>query len=574
MRRVRYICIAFSIFLLEFQGIPSFAGPWSPPPKVCGWKDINSPGDDRVCWTISPQTSLTSGSVLRQQTKSPSANSMGEWSNCTQPGVAPCNQKDGNYFAVITLPHCESITQEWCIEGLTVSPQGPEKVVGQFLRNVEGYKTDAFPSLGFPAGTTPGLWKVRDVVHSGNTDTYVAIVNVQFGASTLHDSTLTHNEPRIHKLEARIIPYKQISRNTMINPSPNECAWTEALNTICGEVHDFKSNFKASLTIRVSNKVTGWLMGRLADPVVTVAPVSLSHNRLTIEARPIEVPLFFVSVDNSKLTDAMKKTFVTAGVKGYHLEKPFGIYQGTETSDYSPDVITAFKDAANDRAVASSVVWSFQSTEFGSGSYCLKSTDKLMGIVTTNSIAYEGTAPRFVDGFLDYKVAGVHFNPDGSVFEGRYDLVMLKSIAQCLYGFSDAPISATISILRDGAEQRISTSSLKEFGEGAFTWLKLSAQGFTFSNPTLRVKLSQASDSSSTPEKVTQVLETPEVKENAKTEPKPKPEKIEKAPKNQSSVEVKSSAKQLKKSIICVKGKITKKVTGSKPKCPTGFKKQ
>ncbi|NDA81172.1 MAG: hypothetical protein EBX92_08680, partial [Actinobacteria bacterium] len=189
-------------------------------------------------------------------------------------------------------------------------------------------------------------------------------------------------------------------------------------------------------------------------------------------------------------------------------------------------------------------------------------------------IAYEGTAPRFVDGFLDYKVAGVHFNPDGSVFEGRYDLVMLKSIAQCLYGFSDAPISATISVLKDGAEERISTSSLEEFGEGAFTWLKLSAQGFTFSNPTLRVKMSQSSDASSTPRKVTQGLETPEVKENAKTETKPEPERIEKSSKNQASIEVKSSVKQLKKSITCVKGKTVKKVTGVNPKCPTGFRKR
>jgi hypothetical protein len=154
-----------------------------------------------------------------------------------------------------------------------------------------------------------------------------------------------------------------------------------------------------------------------------------------------------------------------------------------------------------------------------------------MGIVTTNSIAYEGTAPRFVNGFLDYKVAGVHFNPDGSVFEGRYDLVMLKSIAQCLYGFSDAPISATISVLKNGAEERISTTSLEEFGEGAFTWLKLSAQGFTFSNPTLRVKLTQAKAASPV-------------------------------------------VAQKKKSITCVKGKTVKKVAGVNPKCPTGFRKR
>jgi hypothetical protein len=58
-------------------------------------------------------------------------------------------------------------------------------------------------------------------------------------------------------------------------------------------------------------------------------------------------------------------------------------------------------------------------------------------------------------------------------------------------------------------------------------WLKLGAYGFTFSSPTLRVKLSQ--DKAST-------------KKNS--------------------------------TISCIKGKVTKKVTGLTPKCPKGFKKK
>jgi hypothetical protein len=37
---------------------------------------------------------------------------------------------------------------------------------------------------------------------------------------------------------------------------------------------------------------------------------------------------------------------------------------------------------------------------------------------------------------------------------------------------------------------------------------------------------------------------------------------------------VKPTPTVIKKSITCTKGKITKKVTGTKPKCPVGWKKK
>ena len=64
-------------------------------------------------------------------------------------------------------------------------------------------------------------------------------------------------------------------------------------------------------------------------------------------------------------------------------------------------------------------------------------------------------------------------------------------------------------------------------------WLYLSAKNFTFSSPTVKVKLSQ---------------------EGAPVQ------SVQTAPK--------------KTTITCVKGKTTKKVTAVKPVCPTGFKKK
>jgi hypothetical protein len=104
-------------------------------------------------------------------------------------------------------------------------------------------------------------------------------------------------------------------------------------------------------------------------------------------------------------------------------------------------------------------------------------------------------------------------------------------VARCIYGFTKAPIQAVVSIVSAEGENKVATTLIRE-KDG---WLTLSANGFTFSSPVVRVKLSQEAE-------VAPVVAAKPI-----------------APK--------------KSTITCAKGKTTKKVSGVKPKCPTGFKK-
>ena len=93
-----------------------------------------------------------------------------------------------------------------------------------------------------------------------------------------------------------------------------------------------------------------------------------------------------------------------------------------------------------------------------------------------------------------------------------------------IYGFTKAPISATISVTNaDGESQEIATEVMTERNG----WIHLGAYNFHFSAPTVRVKFTQ---------------------EKGKVATSP-----------------------IQKSITCQKGKITKKVSGGK--CPPTFKK-
>jgi hypothetical protein len=87
----------------------------------------------------------------------------------------------------------------------------------------------------------------------------------------------------------------------------------------------------------------------------------------------------------------------------------------------------------------------------------------------------------------------------------------------------------------------VTTQTLKS--SSGFYYFNIS--GFGFSAPTIRVKLAQNSGSP-----------TPNLAEG----------------KDPNTTPQNSSAK--KSTITCVKGKLTKKVTAVKPKCPVGYKKK
>jgi hypothetical protein len=202
-----------------------------------------------------------------------------------------------------------------------------------------------------------------------------------------------------------------------------------------------------------------------------------------------------------------------------------------------------------DKASATQSTWTFYTLprfEISTANSCIANADDLVGFVTTNAATYSAGPPVFNTELksLDYKVMAPHFTAKGDVFKGSYDLKIRSSIARCIYGFNESPIQASISILAEDGTMQVATQTVSE-KDG---WLSLSANGFTYSSPTISAKLTQKD-----PEPVV-------VAPSATPTPTPSP-----------VVTVKPVVKKM--TITCKKGKTTKKVTALKPSCPKGFKK-
>ena len=137
--------------------------------------------------------------------------------------------------------------------------------------------------------------------------------------------------------------------------------------------------------------------------------------------------------------------------------------------------------------------------------------------------------------------------------KGTYDLSIRAEVARCIYGFSSAPIKASISVVSENGVSSVATENVGE-KEG---WFRLGAYGFTFSQPKLRVKLTQEKAPEALPANNGTPSTTPA--NTPMTKPMTKPMTTNKPSR---SVTIK-----------CVKGKSIKMVTSSSPKCPTGYKK-
>jgi hypothetical protein len=232
--------------------------------------------------------------------------------------------------------------------------------------------------------------------------------------------------------------------------------------------------------------------------------------------------------------NANEKDF--AGHFGYNK----GVVGAESGSSKIFDYLEYWRTTLKDTSAFTNTYWSLNSTRWLARDKCLNDTTRVVGVVSTNAMGYDSNAPAFQDGFLNYKVSGFHYAPDGVTTNlGTYDLVLRSDAARCLYGFSDAPISATVEIAGADGNQNIATTVVSE-KDG---WLKMKAAGFTYSEKQIKVKITQEGSVGKTV--------------SEKVEPiSPIVNKVKKS------------------SITCVKGKVTRKVTAVSPKCPNGYKKK
>lgn len=418
---------------------------------------------------------------------------------CNSTTTQTCKGAESSNLVIYTmLPVCGAAIEN-CIESLSIYKSGTTATAATYVRNTAGVIFPADPGIGSPAGSTPSIWDAPVMPNAAGSTKYVAIAALRWTYQNRQlklQSFSARVEPVVEKQGTNYKPmeiqYREKNGKVFTNhdngdSSMNaECVATDV--GYCAARVKFAEDTRVNLKLKLSKKVTGWLHGRMGKPTILVDAINSDFNAVSVDASPVSVPQLYTTVEPKKqsrqLQDALNASPSTGGIWGkgtwrhYAANGFFSVYLTRELADDAKDI-------------ASNVVtaWTVDSLrDVASDSKCLNSSSKLVGLVTTNAMAYSGSAPTWKSGFLNYDVAGTHYLPDGKTLaEGSYDLAIRSEVARCLYGFSKAPISASISVVGAKGEKKVATTTVSEKNG----WLKLAAYGFTFSSPKIRVKLTQ-----------------------------------------------------------------------------------
>jgi hypothetical protein len=454
-----------------------------------------------------------------------------KWQWCTglsDPICDPANSPQSMKANSILGP-CQSPSEENCIDSVSIGTS-TAMARATLIRVSAGLTFPANPKYNFPGSSTISLWSAPGAPSATGTTNYAVMPRLQ----------LYFNNGRftVGEMFTDVIPYKEVDGNyfqTKINPDTSAPAANRYLNNgnqvcvfaedgVCGVAQDFAPDTRIKLSLRLSNEVGGWFQGRLKDPVMDVSKFSANNNLVTIQASSVTVPRMAFLTQASSFNDQENIWYQNFG-RWPTADGGTGSGPQAGSPESSFPFIDYYRQRVNDTASGTNTYWNFSTTSWGSGSKCLQDTSRVLGIVSTNSMAYDGNSPSFINSSLDYHVSGLHFMPDGvTPVQGSYNLVMRSDVARCLYGFSSAPIKATISIAGSGS-QTVATTVAGE----ANGWLSFAADGFTFSNKTIQVKLTQEAGATN-PKVITK--------------------------------------------ITCIKGKLMKVLSGVNPVCSAGYKKK
>jgi hypothetical protein len=531
------------------------------------FRPTSEPGLGYMGYTAFPAGAAVSNlsGLIGMETTGESVNALSFCEDVLDP---KCSKSDFFQYAAF-YPLCENSSDLDCIEAITATDGDGKELSVTNLTQFSDVKANQYkgsPSIGLPSGSSPTLFTVQDATHSFGNQYMAAVTSYGYIDKTRSEKAVMENGAlaifAVKTFDGNYQPQEMAStvsayagKRWRTGYGGNDtCNYSDgSKSAITGPI---QSDVNFGLKVRYSAPIKGWFHGRVQEPEISYTAGTGNSKVLTVKAQSVQVPAMSIWKKREELTpdltrfyDSLPKPLGGSGTGAGKLELQNGpasewSLMRSNNVGYSEQDLKEFLawiPLFGDKANLAPTVWTMNlMTNFNSGilgSTCEASSDQLTGMVSTNATHYLAGPPTFnaATGEIEYKVAGPHLLPNGDLSRGTYDLTLRTDFARCLYGFSGTAVRATVSIVSDNGTSVNAVSVVNEKNG----WLNFAARGFTYSSPTIRVKLTDANPAPT-----------------ATSTPSAKPVAAKKT------------------TITCVKGKTTKKVTAVKPKCPSGFKKK
>lgn len=339
----------------------------------------------------------------------------------------------------------------------------------------------------------------------------------------------------------------------------NGLAWNMmARISISGIGWELNEQTEYRLVIRMGrwlSGIQGFLQGHLSNPEIQlIAP--LPKGIISIAGSPVKVTEVSAVNKFSELAREMVESLdhggyeYNQGLKGKDYIKPRDWNESTASQSFdiasdngyglyrSPESVMPFRNLEPFFVQDSKkdvVLWRVRTPWAWDKNRACYSADprgpSFRAVISTNATVYEVELPEIDDeNSFKIQIGSPSTDARGKRNTGKYHLAIEEALAKCLWKREVLPTKVELRIFYTDGREEISTLSVSRRNG----FLYLSSVGFSYSSPVLRIKLPTQPPVINTSPKITSLNP---------------------------------------KSIICKKGKVTKKVAGTKAKCPPGFKR-
>ncbi len=421
-------------------------------------------------------------------------------------------------FAI--LPVCNSDLVVACIAGL--------KINSQELEN-SGLSPILFSEdkeRNFPAGSIPSLWR-----NPQDNKLYLVKVLSYAWPYSQNSSFSVHADVwRVEPVECadcvRTTPiqYSEFSVSTGVIPTlqSSNCVWTDF--GICYKALDLDRDQIINLSVQSPAHWFGWVFARMQNSKFKSVLKEDSIFVHTISSKPIQVPVLGANYLSSSEVPAEIITAVGDTNPNYFLKPGVNEVRRIPTYNDFGKKIIEHMGLRPDFSDYLDLVWRFSALSNPS------KESSLIALLQTNSLTWDYAIPVYENGEFILKVSGKHFNPDGTIAEGFYQLLIPAQEAYRRWGNLGQEARLAVLYENSSGAATLQTSIIKN-EDG---WFNATISGYHYSSGTLRFRL----------EKKASLPENPGMQ----------------VPKT-------------KLTITCKKGKSTIKKTSRNPKCPVGYKK-
>ncbi len=498
-----------------------------------------------------------------------------------------------------TLPLCKSLKEVNlpevdCIESIEATTNGKDWLIGTsasyiqirqqvndsppFLtaewasKNIDLNQGELSPNI---AGSRSSLWTFPGITHKNGSQ---FLVSYQIGTA-VYNNKLNFEESFT---EIKVQPVEISLTGTPPGPDEklNFSSWwldsKQCFDSIkvsyCINFYTFDdANLRFRFTVNLTNaaeslKSNTWMYTHSFTPYIQQSrvPKSATSQKIILELSPTAVQIPTIVLDSEQLVtnyvDAIMPPLPNAGISdqsrtSYEETKKqmldqylSGIRVYENSFDYGSTYLMGrqdkFMSPKNTKEFIGLRVKTFPSVGSYAGSLesrdlsqTLKScpsTFGIAGIMSSNATAVEITPPTLdkATQTLKYRVAAPHLKQNGELNSGFYRLQLNPQVAKCIWGENLLGAKAEVSIVNDDGEVQVTTSTFSFNDKAAI----FEVSGFHYSAGSINIKLLVPSA----------------------VKPTTRP----------------AATSSKTATITCIKGKVIKKFTAVKPKCPAGYKKK